>query len=75
LVKSKKQSQLPAPELPATSAAGSEELLQEVANLAALPTPPVPVEIKTQPLVEPEIEGDEPTNVMQFAFKNLRRSK
>src|SRR5258707_443602 len=75
LVKSKKQPQLPAPELQATSSAGSEELLQEVA-LAALPTPPVPVEIKTQPLplIEPDIEGDEsqPMSTMQLAFRRIQ---
>src|SRR5467141_4323698 len=74
LVKSKKQPQLPAPELPATSSAGSEELLQEVANALAAPSTPVPVETKTElPLIEPDIEGDEsqPMSTMQLAFRRI----
>jgi len=74
-VKSKKQPQLPAPELPATSSAGSEELLQEVANALAAPSTPVPVETKTElPLIEPDIEGDEsqPMSTMQLAFRRIQ---
>src|SRR5467141_1686610 len=47
LPQKKQQPQAPAPEL----------LLEVIETLAALPTPPVPVEIKTQlPLIEPDFE-------------------
>ncbi|SRR5258708_7127497 len=72
-VKTKKQPQTPAPE----PKEDSELLLEVIETLAALPTPPVPVEIKIQPLplIEPDIEEDEsqPMSTMQLAFRRMEK--
>ncbi len=70
-VPAKKQQQ---PQTPAPESKEDTELLLEVVNvLAALPTPPVPVEIKTQPLpqIEPEIEEEQITT-MRAVWLNRR---